>query len=800
MIRILIIDDQKEFRTLISVLLKVSDLDVHVSEVASGDSALASLGQEKFDCVILDYILADSTDLNILHQVKSIQPDLPVLIISSHNQRTIKKEVLTVGADAYLSKDELSLEKLTQTLSQILPKQNTEPQTSALQNEGAITFQGLEGMKILLVDDTPKNLDVLRHTLGDKGLDISIALNGKVALKLVSATPPDLILLDVMMPIMDGFDTCRELKKNDLLKNIPIIFITALTEEESLIKGLSLGAVDYITKPFRPEEVLARVNTHLRAVKLLKAKNLLINQVANKEAQLSILMASMLDGLIVIDRNRIIRSTNPAAEKIFGYSSFEMSGTSFDCLIPDGGDGELQKYFNNQLNSQSFSSMGKNFELEGVNKSGDKIPLELAINGVNFYPEEYSSKIKFEKLFVGIVRDISQRIESEKQISKALEAAEKANLAKSEFLAKMSHELRTPLNSIMGFSQLIMMNSENPEKELNIDNVNRIYKSGKYLLDLIDEILDLARIESGKVRISMEPVEISSLIDEVIVFSQPIANEYHVGLINDVPEAEEFYCQADRSRLKQVLLNLVSNAIKYNIEGGTVTLSISKQGEKVRASVSDTGPGLSEEHQISIFQAFNRLQADKTGVTGTGIGLTITKELTNLMNGTISVESVVGKGSTFFVELNTVEAPLEKDSSVIEQLVTKISPQNDGKNHTILYVEDNPNNLKLIEQTLSFNKNTTLISAPQAEMGIDLAKAHDVDLILMDINLPGMDGVEAMKILRRIEKTRDLPILALSANAMERDIRSALRAGFTDYIVKPINIAEFLEKINKYLV
>jgi PAS domain S-box-containing protein len=464
MIRILIIDDQKEFRTLISVLLKVSDLDVHVSEVESGEAALASLGQENFDCVILDYILADSTDLNILHQVKSVQPDLSVLIISSYNQSTIKRDILTVGADAYLSKDELSLEKLIQTLIRILPKQNTGTQTSPLKNEDVIAFQGLEGMKVLLVDDTPKNLDVLRHTLGDKGLDISIALNGKVALKLISSTPPDLILLDVMMPVMDGFETCRELKKNDLWKNIPVIFITALTEEENLIKGLSLGAVDYITKPFRPEEVLARVNTHLRAVKLLKAKNLLINQVANKEAQLSILMASMLDGLIVIDRNQVIRSANPAAEKIFGFTSFEIIGKSLDCLIPDSENGELQNYFNNHLNSKNFPPPGKNFKLEGINKSGDKIPLELAINEVTYYPEEYSSKIKFEKLFVGVVRDITQRIESEKQISKARETAEKANLAKSEFLSKMSHELRTPLNSIMGFSQLLLLNSENSEK------------------------------------------------------------------------------------------------------------------------------------------------------------------------------------------------------------------------------------------------------------------------------------------------------------------------------------------------
>lgn len=797
MIRILIIDDQKEFRTLISVLLKISDLDVHVSEVKSGEDALASLGRETFDCVIIDYMLADSTGLNVLHQVKSIQPDLPVLMISSYIQSDIERGILAAGVDASLSKDELSLDKLNRTLNQILPKKVSGVLSDSIK-ENTINFQGLEGMKVLLVDDTPKNLDLLCQTLGDKGLDISIALNGKVALKLISTSPPDLILLDVMMPVMDGYETCHQLKNNDLWKNIPVIFISALTEEANLLKGFSLGAVDYITKPFRSEEVLARVNTHLRAAKLLKEKNLLINQVANKEVQLSILMASMLDGVMVIDRNREIRFANPAAEKIFGYSSSEMSGKSIDCFIPDNGDGEPGNYFNETLNSKNSPAIGKSFTLEGNNKNGEKIPLEISLNRVNFYPEEYNSEIKFEKLFVGVVRDISQRVESEKQIAKALETAEKANSAKTEFLAKMSHELRTPLNSILGFSQLSLLNKDNSENNLNIDNINRIYKSGKYLLDLIDEILDLARIESGKIRISMETVEISSLMDEIIVFSQPIASEHHVHLIYDSLESLGLYCQADRSRLKQILLNLVTNAIKYNIEGGTVTLTIKKEGEKIKLSVLDTGPGILDEHQESIFQPFNRLHADKTGVVDTGIGLTISKELASLMNGTIGVESVVDKGSTFFVELDSADEP--NVPSPIQQVDKKLSPRKGEKKYTILYIEDNPNNLKLIEQTLSLRKHTNLISAPQAEMGIDLAKTRDVDLILMDINLPGMDGVEAMKILRRIEKTRALPILALSANAMERDIQSALREGFTDYIVKPINIAEFLEKIDKFLI
>ena len=208
---------------------------------------------------------------------------------------------------------------------------------------------------------------------------------------------------------------------------------------------------------------------------------------------------------------------------------------------------------------------------------------------------------------------------------------------------------------------------------------------------------------------------------------------------------------------------------------------------------------LSTEQKISIFQPFNRLEADQTEIIGTGIGLTIAKELVELMGGTIGVESTMGKGSTFHIEFYTLEMPAGITTSAIGKNHPTVPLQQLGKKHNILYVEDNPNNLKLVEQIFSLNKNINLISAPQAEIGIDLAKSQDFDLILMDINLPGMNGIEAMKILRRIEKTSNLPIVALSANAMEGDIKSCLNAGFTDYIIKPINIPEFLEKTNKLL-
>ncbi len=788
---ILIIDDRKEFRTLFKSLLQASDLNTHISEAKDEESALLILNQKQFDCVILDYILGDSNCLSLLPQIKTIQPGLSVLIVSSYDKSDIKINVMQEGADAFLSKNELSLDKLIQTLLNLAPKKYSGLEASA--------FKGLEGMKILLVDDTPQNLDVLLQTLDHLNLNISFATSGETAIKLVALDPPDLILLDVMMPGMDGFETCQKIKKNALSKHIPIIFISALNKAEDLLNGFSLGAVDYITKPFQAEEVLARVNTHLRTRKLLKEKDLLINQVVNRDIHLSALMESMQEGLIIIDRHRGLRSFNPAAEKIFGYDSSEMIGKKFECIIPSIGSEEFENYFEGHPDAKRSHPKGKNFILEGTHKKGLTIPLELSISQIDFSPKEGSQEFEFENIFVGLVRDISQRIESEQKIIEAREIAEKANKAKSEFLANMSHELRTPLNSIMGFSQLLILDPELSKNQLHADNATRIYKSGKYLLELINEILDLARIESGKINISMEPVEITSLLEELALFVQPIAKEYSVHLNHDTSDLVDFYCQADRSRLKQVLLNLISNAIKYNFESGTVTFSVIKDGKKIRINISDTGPGLSPEQKISVFQPFNRLEADHTEIIGTGIGLTIAKELVELMGGTLGVESTMGKGSTFYIEFDTLESPAVISVSAIEKSHAMVPLQQLEKKYTILYVEDNPSNLKLVEQILGLNKNINLISAPQAEIGIDLAKSQDFDLILMDINLPGMSGIEAMKILRRIEKTRNLPIVALSANAMEGDIKSCLNAGFTDYIVKPINIPEFLDKTNKLL-
>ncbi len=396
--------------------------------------------------------------------------------------------------------------------------------------------------------------------------------------------------------------------------------------------------------------------------------------------------------------------------------------------------------------------------------------------------------------------DITENVMNRKALAKAKEAAEKANQAKSDFLSHMSHELRTPLNSIVGFSQLLEMDAEFLTP-IQLRNISRIMDSGNHLLHLINEILDLSQVEAGKSSMSMESVAIVDLLKEVILLMNPIAKENGINIHLEQKDNSHEFILADKTRLKQVILNLVSNAIKYNSKNGKIDIAIEDAPENLlRVSITDTGRGISEEKQKELFSAFNRLGAEKSKVDGTGIGLCITKKLIELMDGTLEVNSALGQGSCFYFELPLGEPHTDEDKTQsVETLpVTLINPSVENK-FSILYVEDNPHHLELVKQVLLARNNIDVFSAPDARLGIDLAKVHQPDLILMDINLPGLSGIEACKILRKDPKTSRIPVMAISANAMEKDIQKIEEAGFVDYLTKPIKVSLLIDKISGVL-
>jgi len=397
---------------------------------------------------------------------------------------------------------------------------------------------------------------------------------------------------------------------------------------------------------------------------------------------------------------------------------------------------------------------------------------------------------------LGVVQDITARKQAQEKLVAAREEAEGANRAKSQFLSSMSHELRTPLNAILGFAQLLEIEALTTEQR---ESVEEISSAGRHLLTLINEVLDLAKIEAGGIDLSIEAVELAGLFQECCALLNPLLDQYQVSLQYPQESCGQLTVRADFTRLKQVLLNLLTNACKYNRPGGTVIIACrtTKDG-RVRVSVRDTGAGIPAELHSSLFQPFSRLGAELSGVEGTGIGLVIARQLVELMGGRIGMESQVGAGSTFWIELPLDECSREPKIPVVYE--ADGSQPNTDHRQTVLYVEDNPANLRLISRLLGRRGDIHLLTAHEPQLGLELAETRQPDLILLDINLPGMDGYELLTRLRAKLAECDIPILAISANAMPVDVQRGLDAGFAAYLTKPLDIKQFLSELDRHLV
>lgn len=417
---------------------------------------------------------------------------------------------------------------------------------------------------------------------------------------------------------------------------------------------------------------------------------------------------------------------------------------------------------------------------------------------------------------VGILSGLYERVKSQearledlaREERVARDSAIAANQAKNDFLSAMSHELRTPLNAILGFGQILQADTALNDEQSEF--AGEIIRAGEHLLSLVDEVLDLSRIETGRVDLSLEPVAVASVFSEVVTLIAPFAEKEGIRLI--VEEAGVLAIHADRVRLKQVLINLLSNAIKYNRPGGTVALHATCRHGTVRISVADTGEGIPPEQVKDLFTRFNRLGREKGSIEGTGIGLALSKRLVELMNGTITAESVPGTGSTFLIELPGCD-PLP-DAFALDTLVAnavleggrrpdRVEPPEqpdvveDDDRITVLYVEDNPAGIRLMNHILGKESRYRLITAHTGSLGLDMAELHRPQVVLVDINLPGIDGFEILRRIRATEWGASVPVIAISANAMKHSMKSAEAAGFTSYITKPFDINEFLELLSR---
>jgi len=543
-----------------------------------------------------------------------------------------------------------------------------------------------------------------------------------------------------------------------------VVSVTALRDEQNAIIGYLLIGTDNTARK-QIEEEQKKLDQRLR----------------DQQFYTRSLIESNIDALMTTDPIGIISDVNKQMEALTGRTRDELIGAPFKNYFTDPGRAEAA--IKQVLNEKKVT----NYEL--TVRAMDGKETVVSYNAATFYDRDR----RLQGVFAA-ARDVTERKLMDRELENAKSVAEKANLAKSDFLSSMSHELRTPLNAILGFAQLLEGGSPPPTDAQGV-KLNQIIKAGWYLLELINQILDLAVIESGKLLLSRESVSLIDVMLECQAMIEPQARKRDIH-INFLPFDASWFANADRTRVKQVMINLLSNAIKYNREHGTVEVACTLSSpERIRISVKDSGKGLSSEKLAQLFQPFNRLGQETGAEEGTGIGLVVTRQLVELMGGKIGVKSTVDVGSEFWIELAqdvmpqlAVEDIQHVDLALPAQGITHSNPAQ----YTMLYVEDNPANLMLVEQIIEGHPHITMLSARDGNQGIALARAHLPDVILMDINLPGMNGFQALKLLREDQKTKHIPVIAISANAMPRDVEKGIEAGFFRYLTKPIKINKFM--------
>ncbi len=559
-----------------------------------------------------------------------------------------------------------------------------------------------------------------------------------------------------------------------------VVSVTALRDAQNTIIGYLLIGTDNTARK-QVEEEQKKLDQRLR----------------DQQFYTRSLIESNIDALMTTDPSGIITDVNKQMEALTGCTRDELIGAPFKSYFTDPERAEAGVKL--VLREKKLT----NYELTARARDGKETV--VSYNATTFYDRDRT----LQGVFAG-ARDITERKRLDQvlqdknaELESAKAAAEKANLAKSDFLSSMSHELRTPLNAILGFAQL-MQSSSPPPSPAQMRSTGQILQAGWYLLELINEILDLALIESGKLALSIESVSLAEVMLESRALIEPQAQQR--GIAMAFPHFElPCFVRTDRIRLKQILINLLSNAIKYNRAGGTVRVDCATSApERIRINVRDTGEGLSEEQQLQLFQPFNRLGKEAGTEEGTGIGLVVCKRLIELTGGSIGVTSSVGEGSVFWIELGLTSEPrptvIATEATPVAGKPVLVPLSATAPVRTLLYVEDNPANLMLVEDLIARRPDLRLLSAVNGDLGIKVARHAQPDVILMDINLPGIRGTKAMKLLHADPATAHIPIIALTASAMPSDIEKGLEGGFFDYLTKPINVVAFMKTLDAALL
>ena len=502
-----------------------------------------------------------------------------------------------------------------------------------------------------------------------------------------------------------------------------------------------------------------------------------------------------------IDAAGVLRRVNHTECRMLGYTSEEMIGRPVWQFVAADQQEQCREAIRRKVAGEEHLAP---FERDFLRRDGGYLILEIydslirdvagEVTGIRSVLLDVTDRRLAEQL---LANEVTERERLTVALRRSKEEAEKANRAKSEFLSRMSHELRTPLNAILGFAQLLEMTPLDRDKQ---EAVAQILKAGQHLLGLINEVLEISRIEAGRLSFSPEAVLITSAVQETLDLLAPMAARRGIVLRDEMPKDRRRHVLADQQRLKQVLLNVISNAIKYNGDSGAVTLSAEEiEGVRLRVKVRDTGPGIKPESHAKLFTPFERLGAEQTGVEGTGLGLALSKRLLEMMGGAIGAENNPDRGATFWMELPLVRDPVAQLEAELPAVAAAAAPAKQQRQRIVLYVEDNLSNITLIEHIIVHRPHVKLVAAMQGRLGLDLAREHRPDLILLDLHLPDISGEDVLQGLRQQPELRNTPVIVISADATRGRIERLLGMGVLDYLPKPLDIKRFLQLLDTCL-
>lgn len=561
-----------------------------------------------------------------------------------------------------------------------------------------------------------------------------------------------------------------------------------------------------VTERLEAQRALARLNEDLEARVAARTEALQVEARRREAAETRLrgIVDGLADAIVTSDGEGRILSFNRAAERLFGWTAAEIVGADVSRLMPESYALRHDQSMRDYMRTRESAILGLGRELPALRRDGSVVPVELSLSHLTIHGED---------IFTAVMRDITERKEAEAALQEAKEQAERANQAKSAFLSSMSHELRTPMNAILGFAQLLSGDMPPGLAGKRDEYVGHITQAGNHLLTLINDVLDLSRIESGRLSVSLEPLAVDEVVSRCLTLLSAQAERFDVTLQPFRDDSGGVPVWADSVRLGQIVLNLGSNAIKYNRRGGSVTLHCAPAPERagfLRLSVRDTGRGIPADRHDDLFQPFNRLGAENGPVEGTGIGLAIARQLVEMMGGLLGLESTLGEGSTFWIDLPMASAPVDAapaDGAGADDAGggAAAGGGRTGRNAltrrpwTILYIDDVPGNVRLLAGVLSRYPNIRLLTAATAAAGLAIAAEQRPDAVVLDINLPESDGYHVLTELRADPATAETPIIALTARAAPRDVDRGLRAGFDAYLAKPLDISRFLLALNTCL-